>query len=262
VVAAGKQGALYKQDNTIVDLPYERVFENTPTVSILNTENLAWYPNRNSIPYISLYQIEEAHTFIRTTLRHVDFINGWKKLIKLGLTLDYPVNTYSTQNPAEIIGQILSANGKQEIFQNWFQTDPLFAAQIKALGLLDGSNSLKKMLYSPATLLQELLEQKLKMNDGDQDRIIMQHEIIFTQNEKIFKLISALVLDGKNATETAMAKTVGLPLAISATLFLENKINLTGLYRPVVPIFYQLILPALEKEGIFFEEKVTPLLTL
>jgi saccharopine dehydrogenase (NADP+, L-glutamate forming) len=262
VVAAGKQGALYKQDNTIVDLPYERVFENTPTVSILNTENLAWYPNRNSIPYISLYQIEEAHTFIRTTLRHVDFINGWKKLIKLGLTLDYPVNTYSTQNPAEIIGQILSANGKQEIFQNWFQTDPLFAAQIKALGLLGGSNSLKKMLYSPATLLQELLEQKLKMNDGDQDRIIMQHEIIFTQNEKIFKLISALVLDGKNATETAMAKTVGLPLAISATLFLENKINLTGLYRPVVPIFYQLILPALEKEGIFFEEKVTPLLTL
>jgi saccharopine dehydrogenase (NADP+, L-glutamate forming) len=118
------------------------------------------------------------------------------------------------------------------------------------------------MQYSPAMLLQELLEQNLKMNDGDQDRIIMQHEIIYTQNEKIYKLISALVLDGKNATETAMAKTVGLPLAISATLFLENKINLTGLYRPVAPIFYQLILPALEKEGIYFEEKVTPLLTL
>ena len=64
-----------------------------------------------------------------------------------------------------------------------------------------------------------------------------------------------------NATETAMAKTVGLPLAIAAGLFLENKIELIGLHRPLSPLFYQQILPALENEGVCFSEKETTIPT-
>jgi saccharopine dehydrogenase (NADP+, L-glutamate forming) len=64
-----------------------------------------------------------------------------------------------------------------------------------------------------------------------------------------------LVLDGDNAVDTAMAKTVGLPLALAATFFLENKIQLVGLHRPLSSVFYSQILPALEKEGISFKEK-------
>jgi saccharopine dehydrogenase (NADP+, L-glutamate forming) len=53
-----------------------------------------------------------------------------------------------------------------------------------------------------------------------------------------------------------MAKTVGLPLAIAADLFLKGKISLRGLQLPVVPELYIPILGDLEKEGIRFEERM------
>ena len=47
---------------------------------------LAWYANRDSLPYIETYQLQEVKTFIRTTLRYPAFCRGWNKIIKLGLT--------------------------------------------------------------------------------------------------------------------------------------------------------------------------------
>jgi len=255
VVAAGKQGAIYKQHNTIKELTYENVFDQVQTVAIENAGTLAWYPNRNSIPYISLYQLEEAETFIRTTLRHPDFMRGWKKLIALGLTNELPLSYYTTPYPAEIIFQLLTSNNQIEKYQNWLKEDSLFAKQAKSLGLLSSSMLIKKEEYSPASLLQELLERALGMNENDQDRVVMQHEVTYLLQEEEYSLISSLVLDGKNASDTAMATTVGLPLAIATTLFLSNKIDLIGLQRPLSATLYQQVLPALAKEGVRFIEK-------
>ncbi|MBM3413750.1 MAG: saccharopine dehydrogenase [Bacteroidetes bacterium] len=255
VVAAGKQGAIYKQHNTIKELTYENVFDQVQTVAIENAGTLAWYPNRNSIPYISLYQLEEAETFIRTTLRHPDFMRGWKKLIALGLTNELPLSYYTTPYPAEIIFQLLTTNNQIEKYQNWLKEDSLFAKQAKSLGLLSSSMLIKKEEYSPASLLQELLERALGMNENDQDRVVMQHEVTYLLQEEEYSLISSLVLDGKNASDTAMATTVGLPLAIATTLFLSNKIDLIGLQRPLSATLYQQVLPALAKEGVRFIEK-------
>lgn len=255
VVAAGKQGAIYKQHNTIKELTYENVFDQVQTVAIENAGTLAWYPNRNSIPYISLYQLEEAETFIRTTLRHPDFMRGWKKLIALGLTNELPLSYYTTPYPAEIIFQLLTTNNQIEKYQNWLKEDSLFAKQAKSLGLLSSSMLIKKEEYSPASLLQELLERALGMNENDQDRVVMQHEVTYLLQEEEYSLISSLVLDGKNAADTAMATTVGLPLAIATTLFLSNKIDLIGLQRPLSATLYQQVLPALAKEGVRFIEK-------
>lgn len=255
VVAAGKQGALYKQDKAIIEWPYENIFDQIRTVEIENAGTLAWYPNRNSIPYISLYRLDEAETFSRTTLRHPAFMKGWKKMIQLGLTQDDPVSMYAAKHPVDIIFQMLTANGQIGQYQHWLKEDPLFKEQVMHLGLQSTSYELKKAEYSPASLIQELLESALKMADTDQDRVIMQHEIHYRLNAKDHYLVSSLVLDGKNAAETAMAKTVGLPLAIAATLFLQNKIDLLGLQRPLSPMLYQQVLPALAKEGVLFTER-------
>ncbi|MBM3412540.1 MAG: saccharopine dehydrogenase [Bacteroidetes bacterium] len=255
VVAAGKQGAIYKQHNTIQELTYENVFDQVRTVSIEKAGTLAWYPNRNSIPYISLYQLEEAETFIRTTLRHPDFISGWKKLIALGLTNELPLSYQKAKCPAEIVQQLLTANHQIGKFQHWVKEDALFEKQVKSLGLLSSSIQAKKEEYSPASLLQELLESQLGMNENDQDRVVMQHEITYLLQNQEYALVSSLVLDGKNAVETAMATTVGLPLAIATTLFLNNKIDLIGLQRPLSATLYQQVLPALEMEGVRFIEK-------
>ena len=60
-----------------------------------------------------------------------------------------------------------------------------------------------------------------------------------------------MTVKGTNFQKTAMAKTVGLPLAMCVMLVLENKIEL-GLQLPLQSIFYETILSELQKNGIEF----------
>lgn len=92
VVLAGKAGAEYKQDGKIVTEKYEDLFDAEMKISIDDEtiKELSYYPNRNSLPYIDLYGLHDARTFVRTTLRYRDFILGWKHLISLDLTDETP----------------------------------------------------------------------------------------------------------------------------------------------------------------------------
>jgi saccharopine dehydrogenase (NADP+, L-glutamate forming) len=52
--------------------------------------------------------------------------------------------------------------------------------------------------------------------------------------------------------QTAMAKTVGLPLGIAAKLVLQGKINLKGVHLPVTKEIYDPVLSELATMGIEF----------
>ena len=86
VVTAGKDGAMYKEDNKAVYTAYPNLFTNNKTVHIPRLGSYAYYPNRDSLHYLELYNLQLAHTFIRTTLRHPDFCFGWKNILDLKLT--------------------------------------------------------------------------------------------------------------------------------------------------------------------------------
>ena len=89
--------------------------------------------------------------------------------------------------------------------------------------------------------------------------IVMLHEISYLQQGKRYETKSSLVVKGNDALHTAMAKTVGLPLGIMASLLLREKIKLTGLKVPIEKEIYQPVLAELEKEGIRFHEQLIPL---
>ena len=92
VVLAGKAGAIYKSGGNIIEEKYEQLFDGNRTV-VLEAENdatFSYYPNRNSLPYIELYELPKADTFIRTTLRYADFMKGWNSIIELHLTDETP----------------------------------------------------------------------------------------------------------------------------------------------------------------------------
>ncbi|NTS41362.1 saccharopine dehydrogenase NADP-binding domain-containing protein [Flavisolibacter sp. BT320] len=86
VVNAGKSGAIFKKNGAIQELEYEDLFEEKRYVVVPGSEALCWYPNRDSLSYIPTYGLEETASFIRTTLRHPDFMYGWKNLVDLKLT--------------------------------------------------------------------------------------------------------------------------------------------------------------------------------
>lgn len=86
IVLAGKSGALFKESGQVKHVDYDQLFTSGKLVNIDGELLLAYYPNRDSLSYIPLYQLESAETFIRTTLRHPDFCFGWKNIIDLKLT--------------------------------------------------------------------------------------------------------------------------------------------------------------------------------
>ena len=82
----------------------------------------------------------------------------------------------------------------------------------------------------------------------------MLHEIEYEKNNQTHSINSSLILKGENGVRTAMAKTVGLPLAIAAKLILLDKINITGLHIPVIPEIYEPVMKELKEYGISFED--------
>ncbi len=86
IVVAGKSGAVYKENDQVIHTGYPDLFTNNRPVHIPQLGSYACYPNRDSLQYQSLYNLEAAHTFIRTTLRHPDYCFGWKNIIDLKLT--------------------------------------------------------------------------------------------------------------------------------------------------------------------------------
>ncbi len=90
VVMAGKAGAHFREGGEEKRIPYEELFTADRVVEIPGLGHLSWYPNRDSLSYAPLYGLQDTPTFIRTTLRHPDFMYGWKNIIDLKLVDETP----------------------------------------------------------------------------------------------------------------------------------------------------------------------------
>lgn len=91
IILAGKAGAVYKEHGQEIHLPYEELFNAERLVQVPGCDVFSYYPNRDSLGYIALYDLKDAETFVRTTLRHPEFSFGWKNIIDLRLTDEAPV---------------------------------------------------------------------------------------------------------------------------------------------------------------------------
>ena len=245
VVLAGSAGAAYRQEDRIVRLSYDRIFREPGSVALPEGGELAWYPNRDSLSYIPLYDLGEAATFIRTTLRYPAFCRAWSALVQCGLTDDQrPVEpsglTYARWSA--VLGPLVDAGNR---------------AAFDFLGLFD-ERPVPTSARTSADILQHLLETRLAMQPADRDMIVMIHEIGYRREDKAFEAQSTLLLKGEDSRHTAMARTVGLPLGIAAVLVLQGRIALTGLHIPILPAIYDPVLEELERQGIRFTHRVTP----
>jgi len=117
VVLAGKAGAHYKENAEEKRLSYEELFVPERTVKIPELGILSWYPNRDSLSYAPLYGLEDADTFIRTTLRYADFMYGWKNVVDLKLTDETPQYETNGRTLYEIFREHMDKNG----FGEWLE---------------------------------------------------------------------------------------------------------------------------------------------
>ena len=248
VVVAGKAGAVYREKYEVRNTKYEQLFSDCAEVQIEGIGQLAYYPNRDSLSYITTYELEEAETFVRTTLRYPDFCKGWQMIVDLGLTDEGNKILTDELSIADFLHKAFIAKNKK------LDTE-LLKTQFHFLGWNDENIMINKGNCSSADALQFILEKKWALQPADKDMIVMVHEIGYEVNSEKLKVKSSLVVKGEDSLHTAMAKTVGLPLGIAATLLLEGKITETGLHIPIVADIYEPVLEVLEEYGIHFKEE-------
>jgi saccharopine dehydrogenase-like NADP-dependent oxidoreductase len=254
IVMAGKAGAVYRQDNKIKKMGYEKLFDPARVTGIPGIGSLAWYPNRDSLDYIPIYQLDGVETFIRTTLRYPPFCYGWKNIIELKLTAETIFYETDGMTLQDFFKNHFDQNNFTDAVQKMEQKSDIFIQQLDWLGLHDANTIINRGRCSAMDVLQFALEKKLVLNAGDRDMIVMLHEIEYLLEEKKFRVRSNLIVKGDDNLRTAMAKTVGLPLGIAAKLILLGKITATGLHIPVIPAIYEPVLQELQQHGIVFHE--------
>ncbi|MBK6935709.1 MAG: saccharopine dehydrogenase NADP-binding domain-containing protein [Chitinophagaceae bacterium] len=251
IVLAGKAGAFYKENGIEYKQHYEELFNPGRLVEMPGLGFWGWYPNRDSLSYTSLYNLENTQTFIRTTLRHPEFISGWKNIIELKLTDETP--QYDTN------GKTLKKLFKEhwDRYKIEKELSDIAIRQLLFLGMNDGDTIVSRGLCSAADILQFAFERKLQLHPEDKDMIVMLHEIEYKLSGHKNIIKSCLVVKGENSVRTAMAKTVGLPLGIAANLILNNKIKQRGLQIPIKKEFYIPVLEELKRNGVVFHETIT-----
>jgi saccharopine dehydrogenase (NADP+, L-glutamate forming) len=228
------------------------------------------YVNRDSVQYRELYGLQHAKTLLRGTLRKRGFCKTWDIFISLGMTdenytLDCKDKTYNDFLAFYLPDSELSANENQQ------PTDTdLRSRLMDYLHRKEGSNCIKKLEWlgffdnkeiplekgTPAEILLALLLKKWQLAHDDHDMVILQHEFEYTLAEKNYRHTSTLIVKGENTEDTAMAKHVGLPMAIMVRLLMEGKIALRGVHIPTQKEVYTQILPELERLGVVFKEEI------
>jgi saccharopine dehydrogenase-like NADP-dependent oxidoreductase len=258
VITAGAAGAHFLFNKQEYKIDYPQIFKNNQTIQVNGIGQLAYYPNRDSLSYQALYDLKNVDTLERTTLRYPAYSAAWQYIIDMGLTNEKG-KLYDTENLTfeAWLQDVLQTNNVAEKLNSIFGNDAVSQKLFDYLDLTSRQFINIGTQKSNADILQSVIEQKWKMQDTDKDMIVMQHEFKYRKAGKATYLKSTLIVKGEDKTYTAMAKTVGLPMAILAKLILTEKVTaLYGVNIPVMQKVYAPVLQELVEQGIIFEEEI------
>jgi saccharopine dehydrogenase-like NADP-dependent oxidoreductase len=254
VVLAGQGApALYLDNGKLRLVPYHQLFRHVKSFNIDGYGMLEGYPNRDSLKYRELYGLDHIEDMVRGTLRKTGYASAWQVFVDLGMTDDTTEVTWGDTSFSDWLNMYLpdSELGIRENLQKYTGCSGPELEKFDWLGFF-GNEKLPLLKSTSAQQLEEILKIKWQLMPEDKDLVVMLHRITYRKNEEIFLDQATMVLTGESNTHTAMAKTVGLPLAIACKLILEGKIGAKGVMAPVLPEIYEPVLEELKGFGIDF----------
>lgn len=264
VVIAGSEGVKFLQEGRFKYIPHHKIFRRIEMIYIPGYGYFEGYANRDSLRYRELYGLEEIRTMYRGTLRKPGFCKAWNIFVQLGATADYYemeevdkmthrqfINSFLTYNPhdsielklAHYMNIDLEGDEMNKLKWSGFFDDEL-------VGLDKGT---------PAEILEHILKKKWALKKTDRDMIVMWHKFNYLENGEKKEFHSTMVVEGDNILNTAMSKSVGLPLGIASKLILSGDITLKGVQIPTKKEIYGPVLDELKTfEFKFIDEEVEP----
>ncbi|MCY1720246.1 saccharopine dehydrogenase NADP-binding domain-containing protein [Prolixibacteraceae bacterium Z1-6] len=262
VVLAGQEGpAKFIQEGKYKYIPYYRLFRRTELIEI---EKFGWfegYANRDSLSYIEKYNLQGVPTVYRGTLRRPGFCKAWDVFVQLGATDDnYYLEDVENMTYREFINSFLYYHPSDSVELKLYHymkipMDSDIIPKLKWLGIFEDKKiGLKKA--TPAQVLEKLLQEKWNLLPHEKDMVVMWHKFVYRDKDsnKKVETNTSLVVLGESGEQTAMAKTVGIPLAVAAKLVLTGELNLQGMFIPTCKEIYEPVLAELEDFGIIFEK--------
>ena len=262
VVLAGQGGARFLHNGKFKYIPYHNIFRRYERIYVLDMGEFESYPNRDSLKYQAAYGLQDVDTMFRGTIRRPGYCRSWDILVRIGATDDSDVVSHSHEMTyLEFIDSFLAFSTGKPVEEKLAEyvgidKDSETMYKLRWLGLFS-NEKIGIRDATPAQILQHMLSTKWKLDTDDKDMLVMQHQFEYEKDRKKKKIISSLIFKGRDAENTAMSMTVGLPVAISAKLLLTGKINCRGVQMPLLPEIYKPVLSELEEHGIrFIDEEI------
>ncbi|MCB0652611.1 MAG: saccharopine dehydrogenase NADP-binding domain-containing protein [Saprospiraceae bacterium] len=258
VIVAGQTTAQYLEKGKIKFMPYDRLFQEYLLTEVPGLGTYEIYPNRDSLSYRSIYDLEDIPTIYRGTMRTRGFCDAWNALVKIGLTDEGFNIEHSDKMTYRELLEAFARPGEASLEDRIAELagvskDSKVMDQLRWAGLFENERITRKNA-SPATILEHLLLDKWALQPEDKDMIIMKHEFEYALDGQEKHLSSTLVMKGEDQVNTAMAKLVGLPMAIFVKLVMTGKFNQPGVLIPVMKEAYDPVLSELREFGVVFEE--------
>ena len=265
VVLAGQGGAAkFIQEGKYKYIPYHKLFRRTEFLEVEGYGKFEAYANRDSLKYRSVYGLDDILTLYRGTIRRVGYSKAWNMFVQLGMTDDtYIMENSETMSFREFINSFLpySPSDSVEIktrMQLGIEQDDIMWEKLLELDLFNPNKIVGLKNATPAQILERILNDSWTLQPEDKDMIVMYHKFGYELNGEKKQIDSKMVCLGDDQTYTAMAKTVGLPVAMAAIQILNGKIKTSGVQLPIQKEVYQPILKELEEFGVIFKETEMP----
>lgn len=269
VVLAATNPGKWLREGTVVDIKEGTLFksENLDQLEVTrdNLGTLEVYANRNSLPYMDLYGLEDVQTMFRGTLRNIGWCKTWDKITDLGYLDKEERDDIKGLTYAQLLAKLAGSDGqdlKADVAAKMgLPVDDDVIGRMQWLNLFSNEEiPVEEDKISPLDVLANKLLEKLKYEEKERDMLVMVHDFIAEYPDGKKERIQSTMVDyGIPGGDSSMSRTVSLPAAIAVRMILEGKINLTGVMIPTKPEIYNPVLEELETMDIKLEETVTEL---
>lgn len=265
VVLAGQGGAAkFIQEGTYKYIPYHKLFRRTEFLEVEGYGKFEGYANRDSLKYREIYGLNDILTLYRGTIRRVGYSRAWNMFVQLGMTDDtYLIDNSETISYRDFINLFLPYHPTDSIelktrLSLGIEQDDIMWEKLVELDIFNENKIVGLKNATPAQILEKILNDSWTLEKDDKDMIVMYHKFGYELNGVQKQIDSKMVCIGEDQTYTAMAKTVGLPVAMATLQILNGNIKTPGVQLPLNKEVYLPILKELEEFGVRFHEKEMP----
>lgn len=265
LLALGNNASYYK-DGEAVSIAGKELMGAAKPYYIYPGYAFVAYPNRDSTPYKERYNIPEAKTIIRGTLRYQGFPEFIKTLVETGFLTETPVDVLSKplswkEATKAIVGASSSSEAdlKSAILSKATFDSPEEKERILSglswIGIFSDEQITPK--GNPLDTLCATLEKKMQYEGEERDLVMLQHKFgIEHADGKKETRTATLVEYGEPKGYSAMAKLVGVPCGVAVKQVLDGTISERGVLAPMSWSICEPIIKELEANyGITMIEK-------